>query len=398
MVAPWRRPIRLSLMVLTRQSVRFSWRSNNREYYSQGIDFQFGYDFSVGSADHELLIGYRYHEDEEDRLQRNSTYRQEGGRLVLDDFGLLGNAGNRVQEAEAHSVFIYDTITMGDWTVSPGVRFEDIELSRRDYGRQPIRDAANLRARDNSESVVLPGLGVVYQASDSVILLGGVHKGFSPPGNSPDTDAEESWNYEAGIRYTTDSFYTEVVGFYNDYENILGECTNQTGGSCDIDDQGEKFNGNGASVTGLEWLLSANLSSESAYDIPLKFSYTYTDAEFESTFDSDFFGNVSKGDPIPNIPENQWFGSIGYEQGKVAMYVSATYIDESCIRASCGEFLETDDQLIIDAAAHYQLTESTNVYLAVDNLTGEEDIVGRQPYGARPGKDTSFKVGITVDF
>jgi len=76
-------------------------RSNAREYFSRGVQFGFGWDVMTGDWSHAISIGVRVHEDEEDRLQRNSNYRQVSGQLVLDDLGLLGNAGNRIQEAQA---------------------------------------------------------------------------------------------------------------------------------------------------------------------------------------------------------------------------------------------------------------------------------------------------------
>ena len=105
-------------------------RSNAREYYSRGVQVNLNWTGDLGPTRHNLEIGVRYHEDEEDRLQRNSSYHQENGRLFLDDPGLLGNAGNRVQEAEALAVHIYDQIEWGDWVFSPGIRYEDIDQKR----------------------------------------------------------------------------------------------------------------------------------------------------------------------------------------------------------------------------------------------------------------------------
>ena len=58
--------------------------------------------------------------------------------MVLDDLGLLGNAGNRVQEADALAVFVHDRIEMGNWVFTPGVRFEDIDQSANSLGN-PLR-------------------------------------------------------------------------------------------------------------------------------------------------------------------------------------------------------------------------------------------------------------------
>ncbi len=373
-------------------------RANNREYFSRGLQLQLDYKFNTGPAAHNLKVGARIHEDEEDRLQRKSTYHQENGTLVLDDYGMQGNAGNRVQSAEAKSLFVYDTIRFGDLLLTPGIRYETMDLERDNYGNQPLRDPANLSERSNDASIWLPGIGANWALTPKLTLLGGVHKGFSPPGNSPDTDPEESWNYEAGLRYGNNGLYLESIVFYNDYENILGECTNQSGGSCDIEDQGNKFNGNGATVKGLEFLASLDLSHSDAYSMPARFAYTYTDAEFASTFDSDFFGSVSNGDPVPYIPEQLWQASIGFEKAAWSLFANLSFVDEMCTQASCGSFEETEDHLVLDLAGQYRLSNRVTTYFGVDNVTEEEDIIARQPYGARPDKARAFKLGLRVDF
>ena len=65
------------------------------------VQFGLYWDKTIGEVKHQLEVGLRVHEDEEDRLQRNSTYQQLNGQLQLNDLGELGNAGNRVQEAQA---------------------------------------------------------------------------------------------------------------------------------------------------------------------------------------------------------------------------------------------------------------------------------------------------------
>ena len=94
-------------------------RANSRTYFSRGIEVRGEWATRWGDTSHELEVGIRMHEDEEDRLQRNSTYSQVGGALQLDDAGVWGNAGNRIQEAEALSVYLRDRIEFGRFTLSP---------------------------------------------------------------------------------------------------------------------------------------------------------------------------------------------------------------------------------------------------------------------------------------
>lgn len=369
-------------------------RSNAREYYSRGLQLQLDWQTELGSAKHDIELGLRYHEDEEDRLQRNSTYQQINGRLVLNDLGELGNAGNRVQQAEAIALHIYDRIEWQNWIFSPGLRYESI-----DQGRTRFRDGASRTFRDSREndtSVLLPGFGVIYKVTDAFSVVAGVHKGFTAPSNSPGVREEEALNYEFGVRYQNESFHAEAIAFLSDYENLLGECTSSSGSNCEI---GDAFNGDAATAKGLEVLISKAWSLDGGVTIPMTLSYTYIDGEFDTDIaDTDFFGDVSAGDPIPYIPENQLQFSLGLDAGVWALNANVNYVDEVCTRAACAQFEQTDDSLTLDLAAQYQVKNNLKLFARLENATDEQDILGRQPYGARPNKGRTGSVGLELDF
>jgi len=369
-------------------------RSNKREYFSRGVQVGLNFSGMIGNSLHDLEFGIRLHEDEEDRLQRNSNYSQNNGELALDDLGILGNAGNRVQQAQALAIHIHDNIQLGDWTLSPGLRYEDIEQKRTRFAEGELRTFRD--SRQNDTQVFVPGLGILYQVNDSLSVLGGAHKGFTAPSNSPNVDEETAINYELGFRYQNGSLSTELIGFMSDYDNILGECTSSSGSDCTI---GDAFNGDAATVAGLELLVSANLARSSSYRVPVSLSYTLIDGEFDTDIaDTDFFGSVSKGDPLPYLPENQFLASVGFEKNNWAAYLSGNYVDEVCVRASCGAFEKTDNTFTVDISANYQFSRALNFYARVENLTSEEDILGRQPYGARPNKDRTVTAGLRFNF
>lgn len=369
-------------------------RSNKREYFSRGVQVGLNFSGTIGNSLHDLEFGIRLHEDEEDRLQRNSNYSQNNGELALDDLGILGNAGNRVQQAQALAIHIHDNIQLGDWTLSPGLRYEDIEQKRTRFADGELRTFRD--SRQNDTQVFLPGLGILYQLNDSLSVLGGAHKGFTAPSNSPNVDEETAINYELGFRYQNGSLSTELIGFMSDYDNILGECTSSSGSDCTI---GDAFNGDAATVAGLELLVSANLARSSSYRIPVSLSYTLINGEFDTDIaDTDFFGSVSKGDPLPYLPENQFLASVGFERNNWAAYLSGNYVDEVCVRAFCGAFEKTDNTFTVDISANYQFSRALNFYARIENLTSEEDILGRQPYGARPNKDRTVTAGLRFNF
>ncbi len=379
-------------------------RANAREYYSRGLQLGFKWDTTFRGSTHNVQAGLRFHKDEEDRLQRNSSYRQEDGLMLLDDIGSLGNAGNRIQRADATAFYVYDRIEFGRWVLSPGIRFESIDQNRVRFETRPgktpdpaSRAVSNIRdTRKNDTNVWLPGLGALYNLSDSATLVAGVHKGFTAPSNSPGVREEKAINYEMGIRFDNGIASIEVLYFLSDYDNLLGECTASSGSNCTI---GDAFNGDAATVQGIEMMTAFTLFDAGYFNVPVHFNYTYIDSEFDSDVaDTSFFGDVSKGDPIPYIPENQFTLGVGLEGGRWAAYLSASYVDAVCVRASCGPFEKTDDTLTFDLTGHYEISNAVSLFAKVENLTAEKDLMGRQPYGARPNKSRTASFGIKLHF
>ncbi|HMB58975.1 MAG TPA: TonB-dependent receptor, partial [Xanthomonadales bacterium] len=213
-------------------------RNNSRKYYSQGIQLIADQSLRAGSAIHQLQFGLRYHEDQEDRLQRNDNYQQLAGQLILNETGLEGSAGNRVQDAKAWAAYLYDRIEFDRWTLTPGLRYENIKLNRDRYltnsADPSSRDPENFRdSRENSVDVWLPGMGAIFELNESTNFVGGVHRGFATPGNEPGVDPEDSTNYELGVRHSRGLLNVEAMFFFNDYKNLVGVCTNSSGSNCD---------------------------------------------------------------------------------------------------------------------------------------------------------------------
>jgi Fe(3+) dicitrate transport protein len=76
--------------------------------------------------------------------------------------------------------------------------------------------------------------------------------------------------------------------------------------------------------------------------------------------------------------------------------LSANYIDDVCVRASCGPFEVTDEALFVDLAGHWALSDRMSLFTKIENVTAEDSILGRHPYGARPHKDRTGSVGVRL--
>lgn len=373
-------------------------RNNRRDYYSQGLQTVLDIRFDRGRAAHELDLGLRVHEDEEDRFQENDGYQILGGQRVFNFLGAPGSNANRVASAEAVALFVQDTIRFGRWTLTPGARVESIDLTRLDYGSaDPERTGADLGVRENSLTEVIPGLGAAYDLGADGVAFVGIHKGFSPPGpGSTEATAEESVNYEVGYRFERGSRRAEIVGFLNDYDNLLGTDTTSGGG----DGTGDQFNGGAATVVGIEAGFGANLWTGKRLVLPVNVSYTYTDGEFDSSFETgfaDWAPEVTAGDAIPFLPPHQLNATLSLRSERWALHLDGNYVARTRIKAGSGPApaAETvDSRAIFDLRGEVDLTTKLSVFAQVLNATDELYVAARRPAGLRPGIPRSVSIGL----
>jgi len=379
-----------------------SLRNNRRQYAARGIQSALGYDLKTGALEHELEFGARYHYDYEDRFQEEDGYRMDNRTLVLTNPGAPGSQANRQSEADALALYLQDRATLGDLTLTPGLRYEQVNLEYTDYGKaDPDRTGAALKRNYSGVEQWIPGLGSHYQLTDSTGIFAGIHKGFAPPGPSAndDVDPEESVNYEAGVKHASGALDSELTLFYNDYSNLLGADTAASGGQ----GTGDLFNAGAATVYGLESLVKYDLadSFDVAFGLPLFANYTFTQAEFDDDFSSPLYGDVCSGDPIPYIAEHQAAAGIGVEYEKVGVALAMHYVD-SMPTAAAEEGRRggprTDSYVVFDLEAEYRVQERAKIFGVIENLFDDEYIVALRPAGARPGRPQTIMAGFRVDF
>lgn len=373
-------------------------RANNRSYYSQGVQAQFEWDFGVGDAEIAMTAGFRLHEDEEDRFQHEDGYRMEDGELVMTSEGAGGSTTNRVSDAEAQSYFVTAEIRTGAWILTPGVRFEDVDLRRLDYSTSdPGRDQGPTRVRKNSASMLIPGMGALYKLNDEWRLLAGVHKGFNPPGPGSSASEESSLNIEVGTRYDFEALSFEAIYFVNDYDNLVGTVTDSTGGGGQVGDQ---FDGGEVRVAGIE--MSAGYALHIGdIEMPIGLRYTWTNEfEFHEAFESDFdpWGDVEIGDELPYIPEHQVRATLGLTAGQWSVNLAASYLSRLRTEAGQGAFDPSESiaaRTIWDMMASWQFSERFSTYVKIDNLFDKTYIAARRPAGVRPGLPRTAYLGVT---
>lgn len=376
-------------------------KANNRKYISNGVQTKFDFHWNNENIFHDLEIGLRYHYDEEDRFQWKDGYSITNGIMNLTNDANPGTDANRISSAKAFAGSILYKLKYKNLTLTPGFRYEDIKLGRDNYGSSdPERTGNELSTRENNISFFIPGLGINYKFNNLTSIFGGVHKGFSPPGNSPDQKAEESINYELGTRFNYKGLRGEIVLFFNNYSNLLGSDLAASGGSGSLD----QFNAGEAQVKGLELMLNYNLlEKNNKISLPITFGYTYTDTEFLNNFgsDEDLWGEVSKGDEFPYIAKHQFNASISLNHNDYEIHVSGrqngafrTFAGKGSINSVNG----VNPNFVVDFSGKYHLKNNLSITGSAINLFNNTYVAAKAPAGLRPGHPFAVYGGLEYRF
>ncbi|WP_191859127.1 TonB-dependent receptor family protein [Hanstruepera ponticola] len=377
-------------------------KANNRLYHSKGIQTKLDYHYKGDNTFHDIEVGLRYHYDEEDRFQWVDNYRiNNQGLMTLTSAGTPGTDANRVSAATAFAAYAMYKFRYNKLTVTPGLRYENIVLTRDDYGKNDVnRTGVNLASRENKVDVFIPGIGFSYKFNNMTSIFGGVHKGFSPPSNQAGQKPEESINYELGSRFAISKLKGEIAVFYNDYSNLLGSDLAATGGTGSL----EQFNAGEVNVAGLEALINYDLLANNAkLSLPISFGYTYTHAEFQNSFGSDdgLWGDVQEGDQLPYIPEHQFNLMISLEHEKYELNASGRYLGEFRTMAGSGAIPENekvDSNFVLDFSAKYHFNNHFSLTGNIINALDTTYAVSRVPAGLRPGMPFAANAGLEFRF
>ena len=376
-------------------------RANNRVYTSMGLQTKIDIHWYGNSGGfHDIEVGARYHFDEEDRFQWEDGYQIQNNSLSLTSQGAKGAKGNRIASATAFASYVLYKYKFNNFTFTPGIRMESINLKRVDYGSSnPNRNYQNSDVRENDITAFIPGIGFNYTYSNQVSFFGGVHKGFSPPGNAPGEKPEKSTNFELGSRFANGKLSGEFIGYFNDYTNLLGSDLAASGGTGSLD----QFNAGSVHVSGIELLLNYNFTPpEASIQLPFSFAYTLTNAFFQSSFgsDEDIWGVVNFGDRVPYIPKNQWTLTARLEHNRYEINLSSRFNGAFAIQAVSslvGFSEDVPSNFIVDFFARYHINKQLRLTAQIVNLFNEVYLASRVPAGFRPGHPFGLTLGIQLN-
>ncbi|SFF51501.1 Fe(3+) dicitrate transport protein [Fontimonas thermophila] len=366
-----------------------------REYYTYGIEPRLRV---VWGKTHELTTGLRVHAESQRRLQINGT----------SPTATTGTtAENNRRLTEAYSAFVQNRFAFGAAAVTPGLRVEHIRYER--------QNRLNGARGDTELTEPIPSLGVTYDFAGAYTLYAGVHRGFAPPrvediltntGTAVDLEAEDSRNYELGLRgrpWRGISF--DATGFINDFGRQIAVGSIAAGGVPLA--TGE------AAYRGAELLARIDLGHllDSAHNPFFELAYTWLpEADAQSAF-----VRVDNGTPVngsapgrrmPYAPKHLLTANLGYahplglDARLEAQYIGEQFADfaNSPNPDGTGQNGRIPGATVWNAAATYTMpSRNWSVFIAAKNLFDKTYIVDRTR-GILPGQPRLVHGGVSYRF
>ncbi|MNF48527.1 Fe(3+) dicitrate transport protein FecA precursor [compost metagenome] len=211
-----------------------------RNYHTFGIEPRVSRIFFAGPTTQEVSVGYRYLKED---------MREETSRLALVNNTPVQTPSSdghvfqlRTGGTEASAYYIDDKIDVGNWTITPGIRFEHINT---DWHEHPVRGTNGVPVQEKKRSIEnnepLPALAVMYHISDAWKLFANYETSFGSlqyfqlgqggVGNEPANglEPEKAKTYEIGTRYENGTWGGELTAFYIDFDDELQYISNDIG-------------------------------------------------------------------------------------------------------------------------------------------------------------------------
>ena len=388
-----------------------------RQYDVFGIEPKLEFTHSAFGVPSETIIGMRYHTEDIDRKK-----------FEFDNFGdTTPEADERLlADVEATTFYAQNTFLMGNWTLTPGVRVEQIDQTKVLFSG--VAGTANFQQEDmldTSETETLPGMGFTWNGLSNATVFGGVHRGFAPP--RPDRDIENDMLQrvtpelatvaELGIRGNVRAGSYEATFFNLDIEDIV------------VNSGGFFRNEGEAQHTGFELAGRFNLGElVSAKANPFFVSMAYTNlftAEFKNSGvvggeGEDGYGTYEAGNRLPYAPKHTLALNLSYETEQWNARVGATHLSKQFANTEnfagsgalgfcpngedpannlfCGLFGEIEAVTLLNASFSYAPAGSKiSYFLNAENLTDKQYIAARTN-GIQPGRQRQVVAGINVKF
>lgn len=189
-----------------------------REYWVRGVEPRYSQSFTIANTAHEVGVGYRYVSESTHELRYTSP--ASSGKLPT---GSSPYDRDTQSGTEAHAWYLDDRIDIGDWTITPGMRYEHIQSYQNNFIKGEKQEIGY--------NAPLPALNVLYHLNDAWNLYANTEGSFgtvqySQIGkavSSGSVEPEKARTWELGTRYDNQVLQAEaglfLINFSNQYDS-----------------------------------------------------------------------------------------------------------------------------------------------------------------------------------
>lgn len=200
-----------------------------RDYKVFAIEPRWSRAYQLGNSNSEFTIGYRYlDEDSSEFSGRSSTYALNAP--VTEIKARTTSEGG----TKAHAIYADNRFDLGNWVITPGLRFESIE-THNNFTAYNQGVAVNTVSPKIDSDEFLPSLSVMYKATDNWNIFANAGVSFGPQqynqlarleggvaqSTTDGLHPEKSNNYEIGTKYLGNGLNAELTAFYLDFKKEL---------------------------------------------------------------------------------------------------------------------------------------------------------------------------------
>ncbi|MEX2470203.1 MAG: TonB-dependent receptor [Pseudohongiellaceae bacterium] len=331
----------------------------DRRFWGGG--FRYTYESSLGGLPNSFTVG------------ADADYQQDKRSRFLNNAGVKGTITfNQVEEAEALGVYFRNETALSDTlALSLGGRFDNIDLSVNDLYLANADQSGSLDFTEFS-----PSVGLLWNATDQVNLYASYATSFETPtftelgspaqelnvnlGGFANVNAQEAESFEIGVKGTAmnENVYYDLALFTMDVENEIVNVVSIANRAF--------FENANTDRRGLEAQVQADLTDR----IEVVASYTYSDFDFDR-FDTN---QAAVGEPIPGIPEHQFYAEVSYSFGNNG-YVVWDALNVGEFTANNAGTQTVDDYIVsnLRLGSEYQWSGHTfSPFIGINNLFDEE--------------------------
>ena len=343
---------------------------NDRDFERRGFESRLKINHNNFGIKNELELGIRLADEK---------FTQDGSPV--------GYQGNNYALFAENKFYISDKFAL-----IPGVRVENYELKR-----------TGTKTGVTKDTVLVPGLGSIYQISPTTQVYGSVYKGFAAPSNISDLSlddntladlpAQVSTNYEVGVRGMESGLRYEITAFLIDFKNQNVTSNSQNGTPTTA---GSTIHQGFEMAAGYAFKNGFSLDGAITYIPVAKFRGTRGTAAIDGnriTYTPELTGNITL--------------SYKYEKFKAALvtsYVGSQFTDVANTTAiaagttSSGFWTgKLDSYTLLDLHTSYSVDKQLSIYGTINNLTDKSYIASLRQ-GIYAGPSRSVMVGARYKF